>query len=61
MIRDRRGVEQYVKGDRWFRLRSGPANSNEAAVDPAGIQVQRVFTRIELYYRDSVELDTVGA
>jgi len=61
MIRDRRGVEAYVKGDRWFRLRSGPATSNEAAVDPAGINEQRVFTRIELYYRDSVELDSVEA
>ncbi|TSA56692.1 hypothetical protein D4R42_03030 [bacterium] len=55
MTSDRRGVEQYVKGDRWFRLRSGPATLNALAVDTDNIDVQRVYTQIELYYRDKVD------
>jgi len=47
---DARGIEEYVKGDRWFRARSDPAISNQGAD-----KLERMFTRIELYYRDQAE------
>jgi len=50
-----RGVEEYVKGDRWFRARSDPALSNRAGWIDAREAVKRVSTKIELYYRDQSE------
>jgi len=48
---DPRQVEEYVKGDRWFRARAQPALSNFGY----DVQGDRMVTRIELYYRSQSE------
>lgn len=51
---DKRGVEEFVYGDKWFRLRSDPAISNQGAG-----KVERMETIIQLYYRDETEGGTI--
>jgi len=45
-----RQVSAYVKGDKWVRMVSDPALSFNGAD-----KLERMYTRVELYYRDQQE------
>jgi len=53
---DARGIIQYQTGDKWFLFRSRPDLRLNQEERP-----QIVYTQVQLYYRSSPEVGTIGA
>ncbi|MFA5053059.1 MAG: hypothetical protein WC565_03305 [Parcubacteria group bacterium] len=49
-----RGIDEWAKGTKWLRFRSDPALSNQGAD-----KVERLQTKIELFYRSEDEVGTI--